>query len=513
VDPASAELQRLRDEASTLRTERDHAVRQLHDRELRIAALTETAERLAHENELLKRALFGKKSEREVLSDQQLSLLFGGEPDPPAEPAPEPEPEKKTRRGKGGRRKVKDDTTVPKRRVESPVPSQACTACGGQLKHIGDAVSYRYEWVPGRFEKLEVVRPKCACPSCPSEGVVVADEPLPFALPKALCGNELLARVLADKFVDHLPLNRQARRMKREGLELAVSTLCGWVRQGAQALKPIAERIHREVVAGDWLRADATGMPVLDGKRVKGRTHRGQLWCYGNTHQVVFRYTPDKEGQTVQGLLSDFSGTLLVDGASDFNLVVRSENLTRAGCWAHARRYFFDARKTNPAAAARALATIRRLFMVERMARDEPADSRERIREQHTRPLLEEFKTWLQEQSTRQPPRSPMGKAVGYTLRQWDRLVVFLENGQLPAHNNDTERDLRQPVVGRKAWLFAGSEGGAHSAAILFTLVGSCLLQGISPQSYLREVLDRLDTDPASKLTPVAIRIQRELRA
>lgn len=482
----------------------------LADRELRIDALTQIAERLAHENALLKRALYGQKSEREVVSDDQLAFVFGAEPEAPAE---SDAPEKKRRGGGKGRRKAKDDTSVPKRRVEASVPAEPCAVCGGELKRIGEAVSYRYEWVPGHFEKLEVVRPKCACPSCPSEGVVVADSPLPFALPKAMCGNALLARVLTDKFVDHLPLNRQAKRIQRDGLELSLSTLCGWVRQGADALKPIAERIHTEVMAGDWMRADATGLPVIDGKRVKGKTHHGQLWCYGNHEHTVFRYTPDKQGRTVRKLLGDFRGTLLVDGASDFNLVVQSGGLERAGCWAHARRKFYDARTTDPAVAARALATIRRLFMVERLARDEPDDERQRIRAEMTQPLLDDFKVWLADQSQRHPPRSPLGRAIGYSLRQWDRLVVFLQNGQLPAHNNDTERDLRQPVVGRKNWLFAGSEGGAHSAAVLFTLAGSCLLQGICPQSYLRDVFERLDTDPARKLTPAAIRIERELRA
>lgn len=452
MDPSRAEKQQLRAENAALRAELQEleAVRaELHQEQLKLEAITAVAERQALEIAKLKRQLLGPKSER-VTEDHEAQLhIFGRLPEPEKPKQAGTKPTRRKRKGTGRRNLA--DSPLPKRRVDGKAPVEGCPCCKGPLKHIGDAVSYRWEIIPARAEVLQIVQGKYACPSCPGEGVVASECPESFALPKAMCGNGLLALVLADKYGDHIPLNRQVKRLDRLGIDVNTATLCGWVRAGAEAMRPIAQQIEREVLAGNWLRADATGFPVLDG--TKGRAARHHLWAFGNHEHVAFQSTPDKEGTTVAEVLEGFDGTLIVDGASDFNLVAKAAGVQRAGCWAHARRKFFEASNTDPGTAAVGLAAIRRLFQAERLAKDGSVEDRQR-----------------------------------------------------PA------RALRQPVVGRKNWLFASSEGGAQSACVLFTLVGSCLLQGLDPRAYLQEVLGRLESDPAVRLTPAAIRAERENR-
>jgi len=229
---------------------------------------------------------------------------------------------------------------------------------------------------------------------------------------------------------------------------------------------------------------------VLDGQTNAPR--RGQLWVYANDDHAVFRYTPDGKGRNPAAELAGFTGTLVSDGINVYDLLSRIEGVVRAGCWCHARRKFFEARAAAPHIAAGALATIRELFLLERTLRDVSPEERLRQREAIARPLLDGLHKWLTKELDGLEPDNLMAKAIRYTFNQWTKLCVFLRHADIPIHNNGSELQLRNPVIGRKNWLFCGSEAGADAAAILFSIMGSCMLQGIDPWTYLRDVLPKI---------------------
>jgi transposase len=505
------DLQDLRTENESLRRLLAQRDAELADERFKRQVVEESNERLAHELEMMKRRLFGKKHERFELDPAQLSLLTIPTPAPNASTEGGEKNRQKRRHNHGRRTDPAPD--APRRKITRPLPSNVCcTVCGGALKKIGEATSRRVEWIPGHFENLDIALDKCVCPHHPEAGVVTADPP-PFALPKAMCGDGLLARVLVDKFGDHIPLNREVVRLAREGFNVSSGTLSGWVAAGAGVLRVIYDVMFEAVLAGRWLQADATGQPVQDGR--DGELRKGHLFTYSNDDHIVFKFAATKEGVEPAAHLEGFKGeVVLVDGGSEFNLIAR-DGIARAGCWSHARRKFFEARDTEPIRVAEALTQIRDLFMIERHARGRPPPEVQELRDALSRPILAKFLTWLRDLSTHVRPTSPLGRAVSYTLNQWDRLNVFLDHPEIPIHNNTAERSLRQPVVGRKNWLFAGSEGGAEAGAIVFSMVGSCIHHAIDPWTYLNDVLPRINDHPRNKvheLTPVewkAIRLAR----
>lgn len=379
------------------------------------------------------------------------------------------------------------------------------------MKDLPDDVSWRLDWVPGHFERIRIVREKCACARCPGEGVLVAPEPS-FALPRALCGNGLLARVLVDKFADGLPLHRQAKRMAREGVDLSTAVLAAWVIGGAKLLHIVVEAISKRLLEQKALQGDDTGFPVQDG--TDGKLRKGRLWCYTDQQEVRYLFSDTKAGANPAKFLAKFSGeALLVDCGSEFNQVVRERGIERAGCWSHLRRYFFDARERHPVEARIALRLIRDLFAIEAAIEGANLDVIRDVRERESKPLVVAFFEWIAKLSTTVRPKSGLGEALRYARNNEDAFRVFLDRPELPIHNNLSELQLRAPVVGRKAWLFAGSEGGAHAAADLYTLVGSCILQGIDPLTYLTDVLARLPDHPSNRvheLTPLGWRLARE---
>lgn len=367
--------------------------------------------------------------------------------------------------------------------------------------------------MPGHFERLQVLKDKCACPKCHQQGVLTV--PDPFILPRALCSNGLLAAVLVDKFADHLPLNRQFKRMLRQGVPISTAVLSAWVFAVAHPsqglLSRVAAAILAELFTATALRADDTGHPVQDG--VDGKLRKGRLWAITDGQQASIHFTDDKAGHRIAAILKGYAGKLiLVDGGSEFNQVVRALELERAGCFSHLRRYFFDARHHHPNEAALALRTIRDLFVLERSLEGAPLERVREVRQQDARPLVEGLFTWIDQLSTTVRPTSALGEALGYARNQRDTFFVYLDRPELPMHNNLSELLLRGPVVGRKNWMFSGSEGGAEAAAVMFTLIGSCMLQAIDPLVYLTDVLDRLPFHPANRvheLTPLHWRLAR----
>lgn len=481
------------------------------EREKRLAV--ESANRIAErEIAALKQRIFGRKTERDF-SPESLIIpgLFpdadaattgapptppaagdppadappGGTP-PPVPPGPRPKKQNPATRHGHGRRNLYDRPADKVTIVPAEVAT--CVVCGKALIGIGHACSRRVEWIPGHYEIHETQLEKCACPAHPLAGVVTAPEPS-YVLPGSLCGDGLLVRVLIDKYADNIPLQRQVRRMEREGFDIAASTLCGWVQRAAAILKHLVDAMLAELRKGAWCQSDATGLPVLDGQTNAPR--RGQLWVYANDDHAIFRYTPDGKSTNPAAALEGFTGNLVTDGINVYDLLAHISGVVRAGCWCHARRKFFEARDAAPHVAAGALATIRQLFLLGRALRDVSPEERLRQRQAVAKPLLDGMHPWLAKELEGLEPDNLMAKAIRYTQNQWTKLCVFLRE-DIPIHNNGSELQLRNPVIGRKNWLFCGSEAGADAAAVLFSIMGSCMLQGIDPWTYLRDVLPKI---------------------
>jgi transposase len=476
---------------------------------------------LEQELALIKLRRSGAASHRFVEDDAQTTLaMFGDVTAPPRSPVPEqpeadPESKPPSRRfrkeaPKQPRRRSREDFAhLPSRKVTCPASKdEACAKCGERLQVVGKSESFRIGWVPGHYVVEDIVRDKCACPNCPGEGVLTV--PAPYALDKALCADSLLARVLVDKFADHLPLNRQAARMAREGFDVATSTLSSWVVQGAGVMHLVAMAVRTELLAAGFLQGDDTGMPVQDGG--DGQLRKGRFWAFTDQQQVFYAFTDTKHGKFPAELLEGFRGDcLLVDGGSEFNQAVGGLDLDRAGCWSHLRTYFYDALSFHPHEAGLALGTIRDVFLLERQFATMTAAQRLEARREHTKPLVDGLYRWMRELSVRARPKSKLMEAITYGINQEEKLRVCLDRGDIPIHNNLSELLLRQPVVGRKNWLFARSEGGAVAAADIFTLIGSCRLQGIDPHAYLVDVLGRVqDCKRPQDLTPRAWRLAKD---
>jgi len=493
---------------------------ELAKREAMLEAVKEQAEQLARQLELIKLKARGPASQRYVPVEQGMLPFPGDIKPPPRAPEPEPDtddqsPDAAKKDQKKPKRRTKDSFGHLKSRTVTCKADEAepCATCEWVLRVVGQASSFRVEWVPGYFIVEDLLRDQLACanPECPEYRKVLT-VPAPYALNRALCGNGLLARVIIDKHADHIPLNRQAQRMAREGFEVGSNTLAGWVLGAGSLLKHIALAVRSELLEGTFLQADDTGHPVQDAG--DGALRKGRMWVFTDQQQAFYAFTPTKEGAFPAQLIEGFAGDLLlVDGGSEFNKAVRDHGLERGGCWSHLRSYFYDARHHHPAEAALALGTIRDLFLIERELRGhDPQDVHEQ-RQLLAKPLVDGLFEWVQALSTTVRPKSTLGDAIRYARNQEKALRQYLDHGELPMHNNLSELMLRQNVVGRKNWLFSRSEGGAKVAGYLYSLVGSCRLQGIDPHDYLVDVLGRLPDHPASRvreLTPKAWRLARK---
>ena len=475
------------------------------------ASNDELAKRLAYIEEKAKRA----KNER-YRTEEQEHFSFGDDIElPPRDPAiqeadeakatqtdDEAKAEKEKRRSRHGRRKARDDKTHPHRNVTCPVAPAKCPCCGEPLVVFSTTSSSRMNWVVGHFEVLDVEREQCRCTTCPQAGTYAA--PDPFFLPRSLCADGLLARVIIDKAADHIPLNRQVARMARGGFTVSTSTLSGWYAQGAEQVQLLVSAVEQQVVTDDQLLGDDTGLPVQDGTDGKLRT--GRLWVFTDQQQAFYRFTETKQGTHPAALLAGLGviGRILLDGGSEFNKAVRDLGLERAGCWSHLRRYFFDAKLQHHEAHV-AVVAIHDLFMIERELADMTAAQRKEERQRRSKPIVDGFFEWAKQMSTSARPKSLLGKALTYARNQEPYMRKFLEHGELPIHNNLSELMLRQPIVGRKNWLFAGSAGGAKAATAWYTLIGSCMLQALDPFAYLVDIFHRLPQHPANRvheLTP-----------
>ena len=457
-------------------------------------------DKLTHQLALFRRYLYGRRSEQ--LDPAQLLLEFASwvktlnaEPPVPVSPAPAAvAPSARPRRGHG---RTPLPALLPRRRVEHPLPEErcTCTACGARLVKIGEETSEQLDYQPASLFVTEHVRFTYACRAC--EATVVTAETPAAPIEKGRPGPGLLAQVITAKYADHLPLHRQVDIFARHGVTLARQTLCDWVAAAAALLTPVYEDLTAGVLASAVIHTDDTAVPVLDRERTQ--TRPGRLWVYvgdGRPGDIVYAYTADRTRAGPAAFLGDFRGYLQADAYAGYDALYATGRVVEVGCWAHARRRFWEAKASDPARGLPALAFIQQLYAVEAEAKEFAVETRRARRQAHALPVLARFKTWLDEQADRILPKSPIGEAVGYARAQWTALTRYTEDGALAIDNNAAERALRRVCTGRKNWLFCGSDTGGERAAILYSLVATCKAHGIDPWAYLRDVLERISTHP-----------------
>jgi transposase len=461
---------------------------------------------LQHQLDWLRRQLFGRRSEK--LDSKQLMLfaeLLGKvedseqetpEPDKQASPADAATEGKK----KGhGRKPLPED--MPRKRVEyhPPEAERTCPCCEVPMSVMGEELTEELEYIPASLVILEHVRIKYACRQC-QENIAIGAMPA-RPIEKGRPGPGLLAHVLTSKYGDHLPLNRLEGIFRRQGVDISRSTMCDWVRDAAGLLDPIVQAIREVVMASYKIHTDDTPVPVL----VKGRnqTRKGYLWVYvGDGGNVVFDYTPSRTRDGPLQFLQGYEGYLQADAYSGYDEIFANSEVIEVGCWAHTRRRFHEARSTDSLRCHEMLALIARLYKVERDAKERKLDLEawRRLRQEESKPIIQEIKDCLDAWSIGVLPKSPLGQAVGYALRQWEALTRFLDDARLDLDNNLSERTLRMVAIGRKNWMFAGSDAGGERAAVIYSLIAGCKLCGIDPFAYLRDVLDRISTHPQSRI-------------
>jgi transposase len=392
------------------------------------------------------------------------------------------------------------------RETQTVLPKETkCPDCGGEWKHLGDDVSEMLEYVPEHFKVIRQVRPKLACGRC--DKIVQAAAPSrPIA--RGMAGPGLLAHVLVSKYCDHLPLYRQEEMYEREGVELDRATLASWVGNVSGLLQPLLEVLRRHVMSATKLHADDTPVPVLAPGL--GKTKVGRLWTYVRDDRpagdatppaVWFAYTPDHKGEHPRKHLSSFRGTLQADAYAGFDQVYAGGRIQEAACFAHVRRKFYDLHVAHKSPVAQeALRRIGELYNVERDIRGWSPEERRRVRNERSRPLLESLKQWLDETLVKLSPKSETAKAVRYALKLWDALMRYVDDGHLEIDNNAAERELRAVVLGRRNYLFAGSDTGGESAAAIYSLIGTAKLNDVEPEAYLRDVLSRIADHPVNRI-------------
>ena len=486
------------------------------------ADLTSTEALIAHLKlaiEKLRRALYGSRSERQarLLDQTELELeeleAATSEDEMAAQAAAAQASRTIPIRRRSSRRPFPEH--LPRERVVVPAPL-ACPCCGSaKLSKLGEDVTETLEVVPRRWKVIQTVRERFSCRDCER----ITQPPAPFhVVPRGFAGPQLLATILFDKFAQHLPLNRQSERFAREGIALSVSTLADQVGACTTALRPLHRLIEAHVLAAERLHGDDTTVPIL----AKGKTTTGRIWTYVRDDRpfggpdppaALFYASRDRAGPHPERHLAEFGGILQADAYGGYNgLFLPSRTagtVTPAFCWAHARRKFFEladiARRGKTAAVISpiALEAVRRidaLFAIERGVNGLPAAERLEGRRRESAPLVADLEAWLRDQRSRLSRSAAVAEPIDYMVRRWPAFTRFLDDGRVCLTNNAAERALRGFALGRKAWLFAGSERGAERAATIATLIMTAKMNDVDPQAWLADVLSRIADHPAQRL-------------
>lgn len=374
------------------------------------------------------------------------------------------------------------------------------TADVSGLRRIGEEITEELDYEPGHLFVRRIIRPKYV--SGDNRSILIAPM-VERPLPKATCGAGLLTQVIIDKYLDHLPLNRQMERLRREAVNIPYSTLTDWVSATARLLEPLYEALKKQVLKSEYLHADETPIKVLDRDK-KGTTHRGYYWVYHSSLKdlVLFDYQMGRGRDGPVGMLKHFQGHLQTDGYSAYEIFSEREGITLMHCWAHARRKFFEAQSNDPSRAQYALARIQALYSIERRCRQESLSALQvyELRQKEALPILKDLEQWMQTAYLEVLPKSAIGQALAYSLTRFRELMVYTTDGTLHIDNNPVERSIRPTAVGRKNHLFCGSHEAAQRSAVLYSLVGTCKLHGVHPFAYLRDVLCRIGVHPVNRV-------------
>ena len=462
---------------------------------------------LTHQLGQLQKMIFGTKSERYVPGnpDAVQGSLFSQEPEgascsvintqavcyvktkTTAEPKPHP-----------GRMKL-PETLRRETVVLQPTEDVA------EGKKIGEDVTEILEWTPGELYVKRFVRPKYAVkaidpnPACDTR-VVMAELP-ERPVEKGMAGPGLLAQIIVDKYLDHLPINRQMQRFSRVGVNIPITTLTGWVSSTCSLLEPLGAALTKLILQSGYLHADETSIKVLD-KDKKGATHKGWFWVYQDSRKglVFFDYQPHRNKDGPDMILKDFKGYLQTDGYETYVHFDGMEGVVQLNCMAHARRYFYDCLANDAARAEYVLAEMGLLYDIERKAKEWSDDERLEIRQQEAVPILARLESWMRDQYIQVPPKSAIALALAYSIKRWEKLCIYATNGSLNIDNNPVERSLRSVALGRKNFLFCGSHDAARRAAMLYSLMGTCKLHHVNPYEWLLDVLNRLPSQPINRI-------------
>ena len=461
---------------------------------------------------LLKNELFGRKSEKHPKGHRDQIPLFDQQP------------------GEADTLSSSSETIVipthsRKKRGRKPLPAnlprvdvihdltdeEKLCDCGHQMSRIGQDECEKLDYIPARIQVLRHIRYKYACKHCEgvgSDGPTVKIAPPPVQLiPKSNATPGLLAHILTAKFADALPLYRQQKIFARLGLDLSRSTMANWAIEVSKRCQPLMDHLQQEIRGGPLINVDETTLQVLKepGRR---NTSKSYMWIYrgGDPEKpsLVYQYAPSRGGQVAEAFIGDYHGYLQSDAFSGYDRFENKAHIRLMGCWAHARRKFVDVvkvkkkirsnRKNPKGLAEEALEFIADLYRIEKQAREKELSCDEigRLRRQESLPILERFKLWLDEKEPIVPPKSLLGKAIAYSLDNWQRLIVYVEDGRLKPDNNAAENAIRPFVVGRKNWLFAGHPRGADASATFFSLIETAKANGLEPYAYLRYLFEKL---------------------
>jgi transposase len=482
-------------------------------------------DRLHEQIRLLRSKLFSRKTEKYIENGQDQLRLFDEIEQAASnqENGEEEVPVAAHKRKKRGRKPLPED--LPRIEVVHDLPEEEkVCACGCQLSKIGEEVSEKLDYIPAKLQVTRHIRYKYACKGCEgidSDGGAVKIAPPPVQIiPKGIATPGLLAQILISKFCDALPFYRQEKIFSRLGIDIPRATMANWAIHVSEQCRPLTEILRSEILSGPLVNIDETTVQVLKEPE-RANTTKSYMWIFRggppNRPSLVYQYHPTRSGQVPKDYLDGYQGYVQTDGYSGYDALCAQEGIIHVGCWAHARRKFFEVvqarqkngrQKNKTGSGDVALSYIKKLYRIESIAKEQEysPEQIQKLRQDKATPILEEFRTWLEKRSVQTPPKGLLGKAISYALNQWPRLVGYLKDGRLRPDNNLVENAIRPFVVGRKNWLFSGHPRGAHSSAALYSLIETAKANRLEPYLYFRFLFDRLPfattTDDLKSLLP-----------